>query len=87
MTWPAALSGVNALSTSGNVSPGDRPQFDGDHVVEYPPPVREPGQIPADHPEDVRVRGRVMAMFSRSMSACSGPVLFWKPGTIPAGYR
>src|SRR5262245_35608587 len=33
---------------------GDRAQLDGDHVILGPAPVREPGQVAAEHAEDVR---------------------------------
>src|SRR5580693_1905411 len=52
---------------------GDGPQFDRYHVVGHPAAVREAAGV-----------GRI-EVFSRSMSASTGPVKFWNPGMMPAG--
>ena len=66
---------------------GDRAQLDGGDVVEHPATIGESGRVAADEAQVARVRptSEAMAMFSRSMSACTAPVKFWKPGTMPAG--
>ncbi len=66
---------------------GDGPQFDRDHVVEHPAPVREAGHVAANAgPEcsGIAVLGGI-EVFSRSMSACTGPVKLVKPVIRPLG--
>src|SRR5262245_48937254 len=41
-----------------NGQTGDRPDFGGDDVVEYPPTVRKAGDVASEHAEQVRTRGR-----------------------------
>ena len=50
-TAPAAPSATKVGSTSGRGGPGDGPDLDGGHVVEYPAAVGEAGRVASDQTE------------------------------------
>ena len=74
VSWPAAASGVNVVSTSGYVTPATARSSIATTSSDTRRPFGKPAGSPPSSPKMLGARGvGGMAMFSRSMSACTGP--------------
>src|SRR6185295_10274023 len=85
VTAAAGASGVNVGSTSGIVAPATARSSTVTTSSSSRRPFGKPAGSPAISPSTFGAGVGGIARLSRSRSACTGPVKFWKPGTTPAG--